>query len=74
MNSLHRCIVTMLVSFSVFASASQVLAQSSAAREAAIHRCMLEAIKEYPRLGPDDSDLARTLVYKNCMSAAGFAP
>jgi len=48
-------------------------AQTNANREAIIHKCILQAVAEYPR-GPDSNDSARTAVYKACMAAAGLAP
>ena len=74
MDSLHRCFVAIMASLSVVAVASQAPAQTNAAaREAAIHKCILQAVAEYPR-GPDSNDSARTAAYKACMTAAGHAP
>jgi hypothetical protein len=78
MHKLDMYLVAMAASFGVIMLASEAMAQTrtsqeSAARDAAIHKCVLQAVAEYPR-GPDSNDSARTALYKACMTAAGFAP
>jgi len=70
--SLYVLATIMTLSAAGFASA-QTQPQTNAAREAMIHKCILQAVSEYPR-GPDSNDSARTALYKSCMAAAGLAP
>jgi len=51
--------------------ASQALAQDSAARDAAIGRCIRQAHLQYPN---ETDVIPRSEVYKACMVAAGFQP
>ena len=75
MNHLHWRFVGIVLAASVATSTNLVAAQTNAAREAAIRKCMAQALKEYPRKGGDDgNDSARTAVYKSCMTNGGFAP
>jgi hypothetical protein len=70
-----RYLVAVMASFCVGTFASQVLAQPNRGREAAIHKCEIQAVNQYHRKGGDDtSDRARVSVYKDCMVNAGFAP
>jgi hypothetical protein len=62
-----------LAGISVAAFASSVLAQDSAARDAAMARCIKQAQTAYP-LDGDDQGRNRTDLYKACMTAAGFNP
>jgi len=55
------------------AGAASAQTQTNANREAMIHKCILEAVMQYPR-APDSNDSARTALYKSCMAAAGLAP
>jgi len=72
--SLYVLATIMSLSAASFASAqTQTQTQTNAAREAMIHKCILQAVSEYPR-GPDSNDSARTALYKSCMAAAGLAP
>ena len=55
--------------------ASQASAQDSAARDAAIHKCILEAQARFPDPGQDESAArSRVEVYRSCMRAAGHNP
>jgi hypothetical protein len=58
--------------------AAQVQAQQSATpgpqRDAAIHRCIIQAQREYPDPTADEAQRARTASYKACMTAAGQVP
>jgi hypothetical protein len=49
------------------------VAQDSAARDAAIGRCIRQAHTQYPD-DNDDAGRNRTAVYKACMASAGFNP
>ncbi len=53
--------------------APQASAQS-AARDAAIHKCVNEAQARFPNVGEASTMRARTDVYRSCMAAAGQAP
>jgi hypothetical protein len=59
----------------LFASsfASQARAQDSA-RDAAIHKCILEAQQRHPDIDNPGNQRNRTLAYKSCMAAMGLAP
>jgi len=59
------------LAFAVFWSPAG--AQDSAARDAAIAKCVKEAQTAYP-LDGDDQGRNRTMLYKACMTAAGFNP
>jgi hypothetical protein len=52
---------------------SQASAQS-AARDAAIHKCVTEAAQRFPNVSDPNNQRARTDVYRECMGAAGQAP
>jgi hypothetical protein len=49
----------------------QQTAQQSA-RDAAIHRCINQAHRDFP--GGESQDMQRSDAYKACMVAAGFQP
>jgi hypothetical protein len=55
---------------------SQVQAQvvQGPERDAAIHRCIIQAQREYPDPTSDQAQLGRTASYKACMTAAGQVP
>ncbi len=57
---------------------SQVQAQQSVVlgpeRDAAIHRCIIQAQREYPDATSDEAQRGRTASYKACMTAAGQVP
>ena len=55
------------------AFASQASAQD-AARDAAIHKCVNQAQKEWPNGGEDTTMRNRTAAYLACMSVAGQRP
>jgi hypothetical protein len=75
MKHFRQGFIALMATLSVVAMTSGASAQSTAAREATIHKCMLEAVKQYPRGGGDETnDAARTALYKACMAAAGLAP
>lgn len=71
----NKVILTTLVVLSVADFGSPVLAQDSAARDAAIHKCILQVQAEYPGTATDgDTMRNRTSAYKACMTAAGQRP
>ena len=57
---------------------SQVQAHSRSCwgpeRDAAIHRCIIQAQREYPDATSDEAQRGRTVAYKACMTAAGQVP
>lgn len=73
MNRANRLLIALALGLSATAFASQVSAQDSAARDAAIAKCVKEAQTAYP-LDGDDQGRNRTALYKACMTAAGFNP
>ncbi|MGA8494458.1 MAG: hypothetical protein WB764_03185 [Xanthobacteraceae bacterium] len=73
MSTANRVLVVFAVALSAAAFASQVSAQDSKARDAAISKCVKQAQTQYP----DDTtsnQTSRSDVYKACMATAGFAP
>jgi hypothetical protein len=73
MGSANRLLAAFVVGLSAAAFSSQVSAQDSAARDAAISKCVKQAQTQYP----DDTtsnQTSRTDVYKACMFSAGFNP
>jgi len=71
MRHVSRHFLALPVALSVAAFVSQALAQDSAARDAAIGRCVRQAHLQYPN---ETDVIARSDVYKACMVAAGFQP
>jgi hypothetical protein len=53
--------------------APQASAQD-AVRDAAIHKCILEAQTRHPDVSNPSNQRNRTDAYKSCMAAAGLAP
>ena len=72
MKSYSVYVLVTLLSLSA-AGVASAQTQTNTAREAMIHKCILEAVAQYPR-APDSNDSARTAAYKACMAAAGLAP
>jgi len=70
MKSYSIYVLATIMSLSAVGAAS---AQQNTNREAMIHKCILEAVAQYPRT-PDSNDSARTAAYKACMANAGLAP
>jgi hypothetical protein len=68
-----RLVLAALTGLFVVNFTAQVLAQDSA-RDAAIHRCIIQAQREYPDATSDSAQRSRTASYKACMTAAGQAP
>jgi hypothetical protein len=73
MSKANKYFVVLALGLSAAAFGTQAMAQQSAARDAAIHRCSVQAHRQYPNANGDD-DNNRTLTYKACMVAAGFEP
>jgi hypothetical protein len=73
MRNANRWLIASLAALSVAAFSSPVVAQDTPARDAAIARCVKQAQTTYPDDG-DDMGRNRTMLYKSCMTAAGFNP
>jgi hypothetical protein len=73
MGSANKWLIALLAALSVAAFSSQAAAQDSAARDAAIARCVKQAQTAFP-LDGDDEGRNRTALYKSCMTSAGFNP
>jgi hypothetical protein len=71
MRYINKSLLALPVAFSFAVLAWQAAAQDSAARDAAIGRCIRQAHLQYPNDAETDS---RAAVYKTCMIAAGFRP
>lgn len=71
MNFGHRLFLALVLGAFVAVFAAQAMAQQSAARDAAIHRCIQQAQRLYPG---NQQDQERTDLYKACMTSAGFLP
>ena len=73
MGSANKSLIALLAALSVAAFSTQAMAQDTPARDAAIARCVKQAQTMYPDDG-DDQGRNRTMLYKSCMTAAGFNP
>jgi hypothetical protein len=73
MGIMSKLVLATLAGLFVANFGSQVLAQDSV-RDAAIHRCIIQAQREYPDATSDSAQRSRTASYKACMTAAGQAP
>jgi hypothetical protein len=69
-----RLISTLVLGSSVVAFAAPAIAQQDSARDAAIHRCIIQAQREYPDATSDSAQRSRTMSYKACMTTAGQVP
>jgi hypothetical protein len=76
MSKTSRLFFALALGFSGAAFAShataQQTAQQSAARDAAILRCINQAHREFP--GGESQDMQRSDAYKACMASLGFQP
>ena len=73
MSTANKLLVVFALALSAAAFASQVSAQDSKARDAAISKCVKQAQTQYP----DDTtsnQTSRSDVYKACMATAGYNP
>jgi hypothetical protein len=69
MTSKHRLALPAALSVMIFTWSAS--AQDSAARDAAIGKCIRQAHLQYPN---EEQQIQRADVYKACMVAAGFQP
>ena len=78
MSKTNRLFFALALGFSGAAVAWQAVAQQtaqqSAARDAAIHRCVNQAHREFPGEGGQSQDMQRSDAYKACMASLGFQP
>jgi hypothetical protein len=78
MRSASKAAIATLAGLFVANFAAQVQAQQSVTlgpeRDAAIHRCIIQAQREYPDATSDEAQRGRTMAYKACMTAAGQVP
>jgi len=65
--------IAALIGFGAAAFGSSASAQN-AGRDAAIHKCIMEAQARFPDAANQDAQRARTDVYITCMRAAGQTP
>jgi hypothetical protein len=66
-----KYLLALLVALSVVVFTWSASAQDSAARDAAIGKCIRQAHLQYPN---EEQQIQRADVYKACMVAAGFQP
>jgi hypothetical protein len=57
-----------------FGSQAQAQVVQGPERDAAIHRCIIQAQREYPDATSDEAQRGRTASYRACMTAAGQVP
>jgi hypothetical protein len=69
-----RLAIVALAGFLVANFAAHAPAQDSEKRDAAIHKCILEAQARFPDATVASSQRGRTDTYKSCMVAAGERP
>jgi hypothetical protein len=73
MGSANKWLIALLAALFVAAFSTQAVAQDTPERDAAIARCVKQAQTAYPDDG-DDQGRNRTMLYKSCMTSAGFNP
>ena len=73
MNTVSKLAVAALAGVLAASFASQASAQD-AVRDAAIHKCILEAQTKHPDISNPSNQRNRTDGYRSCMAAAGLAP
>jgi hypothetical protein len=73
MSTANKLSIALLAGLSVAAFASDVLAQDSPQRDAAISKCTAAAHRQYPSDSGDNQE-GRTAVYKACMTREGQRP
>jgi hypothetical protein len=71
MKPMTTYLLALPVALAVTGFASAACAQDSAARDAAIGKCIRQAHLQYPN---EEQQMQRADVYKACMVAAGFQP
>ena len=71
MRPINKSLLVLLLAVSYAVLALPASAQDSAARDAAIKKCLKEAHQQFPN---DIETDARAAAYSSCMVAAGFRP
>ena len=64
--------LTFALSGAVFVSQATAQQAQQSARNAAIHKCVNQAHREFP--GGESQDIPRSEAYMACMTTAGFQP
>jgi hypothetical protein len=74
MSNANKLFFALALAVSAAAFVSQTTAQQAqqSARDAAIHKCINQAHREFP--GGEDQDIPRSDACKACMASAGFQP
>ena len=72
MRDTNDLFLALALGLSIAAFASPATAQQSAGRDAAIHRCINQAHRDFP--GGETHDMQRSDAYKACMASLGFQP
>jgi hypothetical protein len=73
MNYANKLSFALLIGLSVAAFTLIASAQDSAARDAAMQKCINQAHRAFPE-GGTSQDMQRSDAYKACMASAGFKP
>ena len=73
MNTVSKLAIAALAGVLAASFASLGSAQD-AVRDAAIHKCILEAQTRHPDISNPSNQRNRTDAYRSCMAAAGLAP
>ena len=73
MNTVSKLAIAAMAGLFVATFAPQASAQD-AVRDAAIHKCILEAQTRHPDISNPSNQRNRTDAYRSCMAAAGLAP
>jgi hypothetical protein len=70
----NKLVFAVALSVAAFAwpAMAQQTPQQGASRDAAIHKCINQAHRQFP--GGEDQDIPRSEAYKACMASAGFQP
>ena len=74
MRLVSKAVIAALAGLFLANSTPQSSAQDSEKRDAAIHKCILEAQARFPDVTVASSQRGRTDTYKACMVAAGERP
>ena len=73
MNTVSKLAIAAMAGLLVVSFASQASAQD-AARDAAIHKCILQAQTMHPDISNPSNQRNRTDAYRSCMQAEGQRP
>ena len=74
MNTLSKFAIAAMTGLLAASFASQVAAQVDAARDAAIHKCIMQAQAQWPDVSNPGNQRNRTDAYRSCMQAEGQRP